>query len=232
MLRMIDGTFPFFEEKGHIISFVGAGGKTTLMYAFAGEFTKNGAKVLVTTTTHIAIPQRKLWAKTADEVNRLWAHGSFAVVGRACGEKKLEALPEAEFEKYMNMADVVLIEADGAKHMPCKVPANHEPVIIPECDIVIGVMGMDAWGEPIEQVCFRTEETCGLLDALPTDRLSTQQMAQILTSEAGTAKNTAGRSYYPTLNKCDTKERVAAGKEILAKLKERGFSKGVLASCL
>ena len=35
------------------------------------------------------------------------------------------------------MADIVLIEADGAKRNPCKVPASHEPVIVAASDIVI-----------------------------------------------------------------------------------------------
>ena len=33
----IENDFPFLMEKGHIVSLVGGGGKTTLMYAMAAH---------------------------------------------------------------------------------------------------------------------------------------------------------------------------------------------------
>ena len=33
----IENDFPFLTEKGHIVSLVGGGGKTTLMYAMAAH---------------------------------------------------------------------------------------------------------------------------------------------------------------------------------------------------
>ena len=44
---------PFLAEKGHIVSLVGGGGKTTLLYAMADHCARKGWQVLVTTTTHI-----------------------------------------------------------------------------------------------------------------------------------------------------------------------------------
>ena len=46
---------PFLAEKGHIVSLVGGGGKTTLLYAMAAHCARKGWRVLVTTTTHIAV---------------------------------------------------------------------------------------------------------------------------------------------------------------------------------
>ena len=45
--------FPFLAEKGHVVSLVGGGGKTTLLYAFARHCAAKGWRVLVSTTTHI-----------------------------------------------------------------------------------------------------------------------------------------------------------------------------------
>lgn len=42
-MRVVEGTLPFLEEKEHRIALVGAGGKTTLMYALAEEYTKRGS---------------------------------------------------------------------------------------------------------------------------------------------------------------------------------------------
>ena len=44
----------------------------------------------------------------------------------------------------MELSDLVLIEADGSKRLPCKVPADHEPVLLPESDIVVAVLGLSA----------------------------------------------------------------------------------------
>ena len=53
----------FAEKNSRIISFVGAGGKTTAMYTLAAAFAARGLKTLVTTTTHIEMPDKTLWAK-------------------------------------------------------------------------------------------------------------------------------------------------------------------------
>ena len=46
----------------------------------------------------------------------------------------------------------MLIEADGAKCLPLKVPAEHEPVILPETTHVLSLYGMDAVGGVMEKV--------------------------------------------------------------------------------
>ncbi len=64
-----------------------------------------------------------LWAQTDAELFRLWKCGSYAVAGTAAHGGKLTAPPQAQLERWMTLADIVLIEADGAKRMPCKAPA-------------------------------------------------------------------------------------------------------------
>ncbi|MGN1165744.1 MAG: selenium cofactor biosynthesis protein YqeC [Lachnospiraceae bacterium] len=231
-MKIIYGEFPFLNEKGHVISFVGAGGKTTLMYTLAEMFSQNGANVIVTTTTHIARPKREVWAKDLEQVQNLWERGMYAVVGNECDNEKVEGVSEDELNACIEMADIVLTEADGAKRMPCKVPAANEPVIPDACDIVIGVMGMDALGKKIEEVCFRQEETIQLLGAVQTDRLDVSMMAKILSSDKGTRKNVGKREYYVVLNKCESEERIRAGECICELLKKQGIDKCILMSLL
>lgn len=128
--------FPFLAEKGHVISLVGGGGKTTLMYNLAAHCARKGWRVLAATTTHIMQPPGGVWAQTDAELFRLWKCGSYAVAGTAAHGGKLTAPPQAQLERWMTLADIVLIEADGAKRMPCKAPAAHEPVLLPQCDTV------------------------------------------------------------------------------------------------
>ncbi len=47
---------PFLREKGHVVSLVGGGGKTTLLYGMARLCAAEGQRVLVSTTTHIQRP--------------------------------------------------------------------------------------------------------------------------------------------------------------------------------
>lgn len=209
--------------KKHIISFVGGGGKTTLMYAFAEKCCGEGLRTLVTTTTHIARPQEKFLAENREEILQIWDRNSYAVVGHECDDGKLSMLSAEELNVYIDMADMALIEADGAKRLPCKVPASHEPVLLEKSDIVIGVMGMDALGRPLKEACFRWKEAAELLKAAPDTRITKEMMAAILTSEKGTKKSVGDREYYIALNKCDTLEICREGRAILAMLGEKGY---------
>lgn len=47
--------------------------------------------------------------------------------------------------------DVILVEADGSKHLPIKAPAEHEPVIPPVSDMVLGCIGLDCLGKPMDE---------------------------------------------------------------------------------
>lgn len=99
------------------------------MYNLAAHCARKGWRVLAATTTHIMQPPGVVWAQTDAELFRLWKCGSYAVAGTAAPGGKLTALPQAQLERWMTLADIVLIEADGAKRMPCKAPAAHEPVL-------------------------------------------------------------------------------------------------------
>ena len=70
---------PFLGETGHVISLVGGGGKTTLLYALARHYSAQGQRVLVSTTTHIRRPDANY---APDEAARdaLWQAGTYAVV--------------------------------------------------------------------------------------------------------------------------------------------------------
>lgn len=137
---------PFLAEKGHIVSLVGGGGKTTLLYAMADHCARKGWRVLVTTTTHIRQPAA-CYAPDDAALTALWQAGHYAVIGTPAENGKL-TLPPPQLLRRMAQADAVFIEADGAKHYPCKVPAAHEPVLLPQSDIVLALAGLSALDSP------------------------------------------------------------------------------------
>ena len=125
-----EAAFPFLVDgKKHTIALVGGGGKTTLMYFFGDTYEKQNVPTLITTTTHIRMPEDGSYVTTMEAACRRWEAQRYAVVGMPDQAGKLKALPETELHAYQKRAKQILVEADGAKMRPCKVPAEQETVI-------------------------------------------------------------------------------------------------------
>ena len=155
--RRID-LFDLFQGY-RFVSFVGGGGKTSLAEWVAAAGTRRGKTVLITTTT-------KIYAKGPYILMENYRPGSARErglplwVGKTVEGRKLTGLSEEEVLRLGVEADLVLIEADGAKRMPLKAPAPYEPVI-PACsDVVVVVAGLDALGARISEKVFRRDLWC------------------------------------------------------------------------
>ena len=79
-------------------------------------------------------------------------------------EKKIAGLLETQLEEVLESYDAVVIEADGAKHYPFKVPAEHEPVIYQITTHILIVESMQAFNRPLSEVCFRLEKAQEILN--------------------------------------------------------------------
>ena len=104
-----------------IISLVGGGGKTTTMFYIGRYFAKKGKKVVITTTTHIVKPDVYTLIDSAKELEKLEFRDEPVVIGKDAGEK-LSSLDIIEVQELDKFADIVLVEADGAKRLPIKIP--------------------------------------------------------------------------------------------------------------
>ena len=212
--------FPFLAEKGHVVSLVGGGGKTTLLYNMAAYCARKGWRVLVTTTTHIQQPPGGAWAKNDAELFRLWEHGSYAVAGTSAPGGKLTTPPQEQLEHWLALADIVLIEADGAKCLSCKAPAAHEPVLLPQCDIVLAVAGASALGKPLAEVCFRAELAQLLLHVPENTILTPMLLARLLADEAGGRKAVGTRRFYTVVNQVDKEKQAVLARQTADILKK------------
>lgn len=235
--------FPFLREKGHVVSLVGGGGKTTLLYALSAYCTAKGWRVLTSTTTHIrkplnmpwiAVEEKEEWENAGKERARLWQRGTYVVAGTPAPHEKLTILPEQLRNAWISDADITFLEADGAKRLPCKFPAAHEPVLLPQSDIVLAVAGLSALHRPLGEVCFRAELACEeWKQEIPISKdtpLTPEILAWLLGSENGARKDTTGRSFFVVLNQADTPERRADGRKILDILKQTYEIQGILTS--
>lgn len=197
--------FDFFTDgKKHTICLVGGGGKTTVMYELAAAWAACGRRVLVLTSTHILCPADGSFDADVPAVQNLWQQRRYAVIGTPeLSTGKLTAPPQDLYEALQLQADVILCEADGSRHHPCKVPAEYEPVLLPDSDIVLAVAGMDALGRPLAQACQRPQLAAALLGCSLDSVIDEQMLAALLLSEQGSRKNVGTRTYYIVLNKCD-----------------------------
>lgn len=206
--QALQRSFRFFGNPGGVVSLVGGGGKSTLMYFLATTCARQGKRVLVTTTTNIFEPASYLYAKTAQQARRLWENGKIAVIGTPMpGKGKLQTPDAKLLRQLMTEADVTFVEADGAKHYPCKAPKEGEPVFLPECDRVLAVLGLSAIGRPVKDVCFRLEQVCRLLGVEEDHILDEADAARLLASSLGGRKGVEGREFCVVLNQCDDGKR-------------------------
>ena len=135
-----------------VVSFYGAGGKTTLLRNLAAEMVSSGHKVLLTTTTKIypyADFSHIYAADTKKAVSALKEHfkqHNLAVLGqRVLTDGKIEGIETDFAAELLDKLNVtILVEADGARGMPIKGYTEYEP-LIPSCsDLIVPVIGADA----------------------------------------------------------------------------------------
>lgn len=204
------------------ITLVGGGGKTTTMYTLAHEAREAGRTVIVTTSTHIMPHPRLFLTDDPDpaHLSRCIQRHGILTLGTMARADKLCGTGEIGMCK--TVADVVIIEGDGAKLKPLKAPADHEPVIPPETDAVVALAGMDAVGKLIRETCHRPERVCALLDKPETAIVGPEDLIAILSSPMGGRKSVAAHmAYRCALNKADCNPEAA---RIVAQgLKARGI---------
>ena len=199
-------------EKYPVIAVVGGGGKTSLIYRLNEELQALGKKVIISTTTHMAYDPMLPLVKSTDleQVSEiLKEHGFAAVADIEETSGKMCAIEETALKKLVPFCDVMLIEADGAKRKPLKVPADWEPAIPDFADVVVSVIGLDCLGQPISQSAYRMERTSEFLKKSLDAPITEEDIVKIATSICGLFKDVEERIDRVYLNKSD----VLAGKE-------------------
>ena len=187
-----------------MISLVGGGGKTTIMFYIGNFFANMGKRVIITTSTHIVKPEKFAEIKSAKELFNIAFDSGPVVVGIDEG-KKLSSLPLSELEKFKDYADIVLIEADGAKRLPIKIPREENEPVIPACsDVCIVCMGIDAVGKSLKEKCFRYERAYDIFGWNGEHILTCEDAAKILTSRKAGLKGVGDVRTIFVINKADS----------------------------
>ena len=214
--RMAGPIEAFCLANGVVISLVGAGGKTTLMYALAKELARAGGLAITTTTTKILPPSRQesetllldqeeaLLTKATESKGR---HQVITMARRSLDSGKLGGVSPGLVERLALIDGLsgIIVEADGSARRSLKAPNSTEPVIPESTNVVIAVVGMEAMGCLLDDThVFRASIAAELLGLPMGARVGAEEIARLITHPRGIAKGTPAKAQIvPFLNQVD-----------------------------
>jgi len=217
-----DSLFSYLEiPNGSVVALVGCGGKTSLVELMADRL--RDKKVLVSTTTKIFPPKMKnivlcetLWQCGENEPRT--GIQCMGLLNSASG--KLEALPEVFLVALQPRYDVVLLEADGSRGLPCKGWLTNEPVVPDYCTHTLGLITMGALGKPAgETTVHRLPEFFVLTGVGEGQTITAAALEAMVCAPKGMFKNSAGKRYV-IVNQVEDDATAAVALAFLQTIKE------------
>jgi len=222
-------------REREMISLVGAGGKTTLMYRLARELVLKGKRVVTTTTTKIWEPVSGetafLFIQRDEEALKQFLHRHMdqyqhiTIVRERLESGKLKGISSNLVNDLSSLSEIdyVIIEADGAAGRPVKAPREGEPVIPSNTTLVVGILGVDgAEREVNEENVFRVERVSNLTGVAIGEKMTDEAMAVLMNHPEGIFKGAPPSSRrIAFLNKVDLPNGDVRAKGIAEKIIER-----------
>jgi len=203
--------------KNDVISVIGSGGKTSLIFKLAREARLLGYKTLVTTTTHMLIPHPDDY-DALDLSGALFrdtllpAPGIYAGALAAEEHGKMTGVSSSCLENMLNRFDLVLIEADGAAGKPLKGWKETEPVIPLITTKTIGIVDIQAIGCMIDRsLVHRLEIFLKLSRSVETECLSVDHLRRVICNQKGLFSKSQGTEilYVNKLESASDKKNAA-----------------------
>ncbi|MDF2672894.1 MAG: yqeC [Clostridiales bacterium] len=203
-----------------LVSIVGAGGKTSLMFTLAEELRKE-YKLLVTTTTKIFVPEKKQYDYIAiglegfveikcSNKKGIYVYGDFIN-----DEGKLLGISLQSLNEKFSCFDYTLVEADGSKGKPIKGWNKTEPVISNYTTKTIGVLSIEAIGKEInENNVHRVSEFLNITNAAEDGLISIENIISLIFHSKGLFKGSVGEKIL-FINKVETNEQKILAKELM-----------------
>lgn len=199
------------NKTTEIVSIIGAGGKTSLLFSLAQEAKGQGKRVLITTTTHMWLPQKgqyDVMSLSGDYVfrnNSTKYQGFICVGGRVAANPKKITIGDLEkLEAVTADFDLVLIEADGAAGKSLKAWKKDEPVIPHFTTHTIGVLDISSVGKEINSETIHRVELYRQIVDSETDRVTVSQLQRLIGHPCGLFHSSSGKKTV-YLNKIESK---------------------------
>ena len=211
---------------GDVVSIVGAGGKTSLMYRLVREFVASGVPVIATTTTRIlepaegTMPEVVLGEGNASHIEVLRgmveARG-FALTGDSeAGGKIIGHSPEfVDSISRENPDWAVVSECDGARSKSLKVPDAHEPPLPSLTSVYIVVVGADCFGEQVGSAAVYNPEAVAGVAGVSVDSIIDDAVvaAAVLSPRSYLGRRPPGARMFVLVNKLIPGDVLPAGDE-------------------
>lgn len=223
---------------GSITGIVGAGGKTTTMYRLCHEVVRRGLTAISTTTTIMQRPtphqspalllECELQDVLTAAKEALRIHRHVTVARREWRADKLQGLGVETAVSLSAIAQVVVIEADGARHNAIKAPAEHEPVAPVEVTHFLSVAGLHALGKPLHAVSHRPEIAARVTGQSPEAPVTVETLSRLLGAQDAGLKGRPERAQAWALLTHLTDDNEGPARAIARCLKHKGYT-GVVA---
>ena len=204
-----------------IVGIVGCGGKSSFIELLAGSFQTK--KVLVSTTTKM-FPLKDQRVMQCQNLQQCLDHKaqagiqSFGIMNTETG--KLEALPQETLHGLIASYDLVLLEADGSKNLPCKGWLDYEPVVPEYCTHTVGILTMKALGSAATEAnVLRLPEFLSLTGLSEGSTITTQALEAMVCAPQGMFKNSVGRLSI-IVNQVEDEETARIAQGFLQTIKE------------
>jgi probable selenium-dependent hydroxylase accessory protein YqeC len=220
-VNLAKALLPLLPGGKGVIAFVGAGGKTSALFRLAKDMAGQGLCVLATATTHLMDPRSEPGRPTFELLLRpdmefpsmfpsksptiIEARPGLTVVLSREAEPpgKLKGVHPSWIPELRASWDLILVEADGSKRMPVKAPGSHEPVIPPSTDLVVGVVGLDCLGRPMDGgTVHRPDHFSAITGCMTGEPIAWHHLVALVRHPEGLFKQAAGARVI-LLNKVD-----------------------------
>jgi len=209
-------------SAGSLVSVVGCGGKTSLIELIATQ--NSDKKVLVSTTTKTfpMISDKVILCDTLKSSKEHKPQTGIQCLGQYNERnKKLEALPEFILVDMIPHYDVVLMEADGSRWLPCKGWRDNEPVVHYFSTQTVGVVTMDAHGKPATgDIVHHLLEFLALTGLREGDIITEQVLEDMVCLPRGMFKGCVGELFL-LVNKVENEETAAIAETFLKSIEAK-----------
>jgi len=224
---------------GAVYTFVGAGGKSTAMRSVASLLADTGLKARMATTTRVGVEEFsgcpvRLVEGHSDVLRALEQEDPILLLagGLLAGQGKYAGIDPLLIDALPPRADtVLLVEGDGSRRLPMKVPRALEPVIPSSSHAVLAFMGASAFDEPVdERHCYNHEGALALLGRTGSF-FEPEEIAALAAHQDGCRKGVLpGMGFLVLVNQGDLEDKQETAREALRLMKSRHGVDGVLVS--
>ena len=168
-----------------VTAVIGSGGKTTLLRTLGAELAAEGHTVILCSTTKIFPFDgiMNLISPEEQELSEAVSRHRLICLGTLLPETGKLSAPEIPMVRLAQMAEYVLVEADGSARKPLKAHGEWEPAIPPESNQTICVVGLSGLGRPVSEVAHRPERFAPLAGISEEDAVTPEAAARVLNAE-------------------------------------------------